>query len=132
VTPSTVFVVDDDPSVRRALQRLIRSAGMTVQTFASAEEFLAARLPPPNCLVLDIRMHGMNGFELQQRLDPSYENVAVVFITAHDDELARQRAQVLKSFAFLHKPFEDDALLGVLSRAIALHGAHEQSNPPHD
>jgi FixJ family two-component response regulator len=125
-----VFIIDDDPSVRKALQRLIRSAGMVVETFASAEEFLEASLPPPDCLVLDVRLSGMSGLQLQQRLAADQHRIPIVFITAHDDELARELAMQAGAVGFLHKPFEDHVLLSILARTVARHDAHANLNRP--
>ncbi len=119
-----VFVIDDDPSVRKALQRLIRSAGMIAETFASAEEFLNAKRPSPDCLVLDLRLSGMSGLELQERLAADEEDIPIVFISAHDDALVRQRALQAGATDFLHKPFEEHVLLTALSQAAARHAAH--------
>jgi FixJ family two-component response regulator len=114
-----IFVIDDDASVRKALQRLLRSEGMAVKTFASAEDFLAADLPLPDCLVLDVRMSGMSGVELQLRLLAEHGYAPIVFITAHDDEEARASAMAAGAVAFLHKPFEDHVLLDAISQAVA-------------
>jgi two-component system, LuxR family, response regulator FixJ len=116
VSKLKIFVIDDDASVRKALQRLIRSAGMSVETFASAEEFLHAKVPLPDFLVLDVRMPGMSGLELQQFLLAKNQLVPIVFITAHDDEQARRSAMLAGAVDFLHKPFEDHVLLQALSR----------------
>jgi FixJ family two-component response regulator len=125
-----VFIIDDDASVRKALKRLICSAGMTVETFASAEEFLTAKLPPPDCLVLDVRMAGMSGLELQQRLAADNQRIPIVFITAHDDEQARQSALQAGASDFLHKPFEDHVLLTALARAVRPNESHSPLRGP--
>lgn len=124
-----VFIIDDDPSVRKALRRLIRSAGMSVEAFASAEEFLEAfplssdcrraESPRPDCLVLDMRMPGMSGLELQQRLAAANQHIPIVFISAHDDEQARGVALAAGAADFLLKPFDDHVLLAALARAMA-------------
>lgn len=118
VSQPIIFVIDDDASVRKALQRLIGSVGMTARTFASAEDFLEADLPLPDCLILDLCMPGMSGLELQQRLIASGKRVPIVFITAHDDERSRQAAMAACAVDFLRKPFEEQALLDVLSIAL--------------
>jgi len=119
-----IAIVDDDASVRRSLQRLVRSAGYAVETFASAREFLEW-LPNGQaaCLVLDVHMKEMNGFELQERL-----GVPVLFITAHDD--AATSARIAKSSAVGHlwKPFDEDAVLGAIRRAVG--GNHEPISTP--
>jgi FixJ family two-component response regulator len=125
-----VFVIDDDPSVRKALQRLFRSAGMIVETFASAEEFLEAGLAPPDCLVLDVRLAGISGLQLQQRLTANEQDIPIVFISAHDDEVARERALQAGAEGFLLKPFEDHVLLSTLAQAVARRDAHATLNHP--
>jgi FixJ family two-component response regulator len=109
-----IAIVDDDASVRRSLHRLVKSAGYAVETFASAGEFLAW-LPRGRaaCLVLDVHMDEMSGFELQQRLA-----VPVVFITAHDDAPTRVRIEKSGAVGHLWKPFDEAALLDVIRRAI--------------
>jgi FixJ family two-component response regulator len=114
----TVFVVDDDPSVRRALRRLIRSAGLRVETFASAEEFLDfERDDSPSCLVLDVQMPGLNGLQLQDKLRTSGANLPVIFITAYEDASVRTRAVDNGAARFLEKPFDDDVLLDAIRSA---------------
>jgi len=118
---SLISVVDDDTSVRESLQCLIRSFGFVVEAFASAEEFLNSdHLPKTRCLILDMRMPGMNGLELQRRLAASHCEVPVIFITAHGDEAARSR--VLKNGAvdYLFKPFREEALLHAIHAALNL------------
>jgi FixJ family two-component response regulator len=86
----TIAVIDDDASVRKALRRLIRSTGLEVEAYASAEEYLSAQgLVSPDCLVLDVQLIGMSGLELQRHLASSDRPVPIVFITAYDDEQAR-------------------------------------------
>ena len=120
VTP-TVFVVDDDPSVRRAVGRLVRSAGFKVETFASAEEFLN-RPPtsdPCRCLVLDVYMPLLTGLELQEVINRGDENIPIVFITGHGDVPMSVRAMRAGAVDFLQKPFDDQDLLDAIGRAIA-------------
>ena len=109
-----IAIVDDDASVRRALQRLVQSAGYAVETFASARDFLAW-LPSghPACLVLDVHMEGMSGFALQERLA-----VPVLFMTSHDDAPTRTRIEKSKAAGHLWKPFDDHAMLDAIRRAI--------------
>jgi FixJ family two-component response regulator len=109
-----IAIVDDDASVRRALQRLVASAGYTVQTFASAREFLDW-LPQGQaaCLVLDVHMDGMSGFDLQQRLA-----VPVIFITAHDDALTLARIKRARAAGHLRKPIDEQAVLNAIRRAV--------------
>jgi FixJ family two-component response regulator len=114
-----VAVVDDDISVRESLESLIRSAGMKVTVFASAEEFLNSVHPRrADCLVLDVRLPGMSGVELHHHLLASNHEVPVVFITAHaSDELARAEARSDWTVAYLTKPFSEDELLDAVQAA---------------
>ena len=112
-------MIDDDPSVRKALERLIRSAKMEVRTFASAEEFLDSHVALPDCMIVDIYMPGMSGLDLQQRLHADHFEVPLVFISAHDDERIREDVMAAGAIGFLHKPFEDNALLDFIARAVA-------------
>ena len=109
-----IAIVDDDASIRRALQRLVEAAGYTVRTFASAREFLDW-LPQGQaaCLVLDVHMDGMSGLELQQRLA-----VPVIFITAHDDALTLERIKKAKAAGHLRKPIDEEAVLTAIQRAV--------------
>ena len=117
-----VAVVDDDVSLRKALSRLLSTAGYAVETFTSAVEFLGRSFPPPACVVLDIRMPGMTGFALQQDLAAMYPRLPIVMITGHGSEAIRQRALDAGAVAVLDKPFSDQALLDALSDALARHG----------
>lgn len=109
-----IAVVDDDPSVRRALQRLVQAAGYTAETFASAREFLDW-LPRGRaaCLVLDVHMDEMSGFELQERLA-----VPVIFITGHDDAATSARIEKSRVAGHLKKPFDEQAVLDTIRRAV--------------
>lgn len=119
-TQPMVLVVDDDASVRKALRRLFRSAGYDVEMFATGVEFLAHRPPQaPACLVLDVRMPGISGLDLQQQLATSNPGLPVVVITGHGDEDVRRRALDAGAAAILYKPFDDQALLDAVARAIA-------------
>jgi len=118
----TIFVVDDDESVRRSLKRLMKSAGFKVETFPSAREFLN------NCgtrrtgiLVLDVRMSEMTGLELQEQMVASGAEIPVIFISAHEDSQAVELALAAGAVAFLYKPFDDQDLLA------AIYGALDQS-----
>lgn len=115
-----VSVVDDDHSVRESLARLIRSVGLGVQAFASAEEFLAAgRGSHPDCLILDIRMPGMNGLELQRALAVIDPDLPVIFITAHgSDEEVRGRAMAAGAVDYLLKPLKEEEVLKALDTAL--------------
>lgn len=115
---SRISIVDDDASVRDAIRGLLRSAGLDAEVFASAEEFLkSARLHRTTCLVLDVRMPGMSGIELQERLIASGHLIPIVFITAHADEDERARALDRGAVDCLQKPFSDDALLDAIAKA---------------
>jgi len=114
-----VFVVDDDLSVRRSTERLIRSIGLEVQTFTSAREFL--KNPPPArpaCLVLDVRMPGLSGMDLQRELTQSGIHIPIIFITAHGDIPMSVRAMKAGATEFLTKPFRSRNLLEAIRAAI--------------
>jgi FixJ family two-component response regulator len=118
-TTSTVFVVDDDDSVRGALARLIRSLGMQVETFASGRDFLGCQIPDgPACVILDVRLSGENGLVLQDALRTSERRLPIIFITGHGT--VPLCAQALKAGAidFLLKPVDEQDLLEAISRAI--------------
>ena len=115
-----ISVVDDDISVRKSLDRLIRSAGLAVSVFASAEEFLNSAHPHnAKCLILDVRLPGMSGIELLHHLGVHKRSVPVVFITAHgSDEGARSAAASDWTIAYLIKPFSGDELLDAVNAAL--------------
>ena len=116
---SLISIVDDDDSVRESLSGLIRSVGFRVMVFASAEEFLNSNhLSDTDCLILDVRMPGMNGLDLQRRLAASHMSIPVIFITAHGDEEARVRALNGGAVEYLLKPFSEDALLTAIDTAL--------------
>ena len=119
-TAATVFVVDDDPSIRRALTRLLRSVGLAVDAYAGAQEFLDAYDPArPGCLVLDVRMPHISGLELQQALAQRAVELPIIFITGHGDVPMSVRAMRAGAIDFLPKPFHDQDLLDAIQRAIA-------------
>jgi len=114
-----ISVVDDDESVRESLSGLIRSVGFGVMVFASAEEFLGSnRLLDTDCLILDVRMPGMSGIDLQRQLAASHTSIPVIFITAHGDEEARVRALNGGAVDYLLKPFSEEALLKAIDTAL--------------
>jgi len=119
-TVPLVSVVDDDESVRESLRGLMRSVGFRVAAFASAEEFAtSAQLGSTDCLILDVRMPGMNGLDLQRQLAASDCDLPIIFITAHaSDEVARSRALRDGAVAYLIKPFSEDALLTAVNAAL--------------
>jgi FixJ family two-component response regulator len=113
-----VSVVDDDESVREALRGLLKSAGFRADVFASAEEFLSSgRLGATGCLIVDVRMPGMSGVELQGQLIASNPALPIIFISADGDDEVRARALQRGAIDFLHKPFSDEALLDAVDRA---------------
>jgi FixJ family two-component response regulator len=116
-----ISVVDDDHSVRESLARLIRSVGFGVQVFGSAEEFLSAgQGRQGDCLILDIRMPGMNGLELQHELSVSNRDLPVIFITAHgSDEEVRTRALGAGAVDYLLKPLREDEVLKASDAALS-------------
>ena len=114
-----VWVVDDDASVREALRSLIRSAGLRVETLASAQEFLACpRVEAPSCLVLDVRMPRLSGLDLQKRMAEISLQIPIVFITGHGDVPTSVRAMKAGAVEFLTKPFDDQDLLEAIQQAI--------------
>jgi len=124
-----IAVVDDDTSVVRSLARMLRLDGYEVATFGAAQDFLGA-VPTllPQCLVLDVHMPEMTGFELQERLTAQGYCTPVILITAHDSSWARARARQGGSFGLLVKPFDPQALLGAI--AAALGPSHGLANAP--
>ena len=123
-SPSTVFLIDDDSSVRRALTRLIKSAGYPVLAFASAGEFLENNVPSdgPACLVLDIRMPGLSGLDLQGELQKRDSILPIIFITGHGDIPMSVQAMKAGAVDFLPKPVKDKELLHAIEQALARAG----------
>jgi len=118
-TAPTVFVVDDDPSIREALSSLIRSVKLRAETFSSAQEFLRhVRSDAPACLVLDVRLPGLNGLDLQQQLIRDGVHLPIIFITGHGDVPTSVRAMKAGAVEFLTKPFRERHLLGAIAQAI--------------
>jgi len=114
-----ISVVDDDESIREALESLLEWAGFEVELFGSAHEFLSStRLSEVACLVADVRMPGMTGLELQRQLAAAGFRIPIVFITAHGDDAARARALRAGAVAFLRKPFSEQALLDAVQAAL--------------
>jgi FixJ family two-component response regulator len=115
-----VFLVDDDPSVRKALRRLIVAAGFEVESFADAAGYLVAPpAEPPACLLLDIRMPVMNGFELQTAVAGTSRELPIVFITGHGDEDVRTQALGSGAVDVLFKPIDDAVLIAAIEKALA-------------
>src|SRR5260370_3582956 len=116
---SLVFVVDDDPSVRSAIKRLIGCVGLQVELFGSAQEFSASKLPNvPSCLVLDMRLPGISGLALQRQLAKANIQIPIIFITAHGDIPMTVRAMKAGAVEFLPKPFRDQDLLDAVQLAL--------------
>jgi FixJ family two-component response regulator len=117
----TVFLIDDDPSVRRALARLIKSAGHQVESFASAREFLdsGCHSDGPSCLVLDVQMPGLSGLDLQHELQALDMNLPIVFITGHGDIPTSVRAMKAGAVDFLQKPVKDKDLLTAIEQSLS-------------
>ena len=114
-----VSIVDDDESLRRSLRNLLESVGFRVEAFASAEAFLESiHQEQTGCLVLDLRMPGMNGFNLLRRLSSTGSRIPVIILTAHGDDEARQQSLQAGAVAFLSKPFNGKALLDAVRTAL--------------
>jgi FixJ family two-component response regulator len=114
-----VFVVEDDASVRRAVGSLVRLAGLTVQTFPSAQEFLAFPRPDvPSCLVLDVQLPGLSGLDLQEELAKADVQIPIIFLTGHGDIPMTARAMKAGALEFFPKPFDDQDLLEAIHEAI--------------
>jgi len=126
-TPSMVFVVDDDASIRKALDSLIRSVGLTVQLFGSAQEFLQAKpADVPSCLILDIRLPGISGLDFQRKLAESNIFIPIIFITGHGDIRTSVRAMKAGAVEFLTKPWHEQDLLDAIHVAIERDRARRQ------
>jgi FixJ family two-component response regulator len=114
-----ISIVDDDDAHRSSLENLIRSAGLRAQGFPSAEAFLNSNyMPDTRCLVLDVRMPGMGGPELQRHLAAANSPIPIIFITAHEDNTQRSQALEAGAVAFLLKPFYEDDLLNAIDAAL--------------
>ena len=119
-TDGVVFVVDDDAPMRESLKNLIRSVGLRVEAFASAQEFLRRTRPDvPGCLVLDVRLPGLSGLDLQQRMAAADSAIPIIFITGHGDIPMTVQAMKAGAVEFLTKPFRDQELLDAIQQALA-------------
>lgn len=120
VQEGTIFVVDDDPLVRKALQRLLKSAGYFTETFPSAKEFLSSgnSSEGPACIILDVKMPGLSGFDLQEELSAASYAMPIIFITGHGDIPSSVKAMKNGAVDFLSKPFEDQDLFDSISVAL--------------
>jgi FixJ family two-component response regulator len=124
---STVFVVDDDSAVREALGSLLRSANFNVKMFPSAQDFLESSRPDmPSCLVLDVKLPGLSGLELQRCMTDSAIEIPIIFITGHGDIPMSVRAMKAGAIEFLTKPFRDEDLLNAIKEAIGRNDAARQ------
>jgi FixJ family two-component response regulator len=122
-TDAVVFVVDDDAPMRESLKNLIRSVGLRVELFASAQEFLRSKRPDqPSCLVLDVRLPGLSGLDLQRRTGDAGIEIPIVFITGHGDIPMSVRAMKAGAVEFLTKPFRDQDLLDAIQQALERDG----------
>jgi FixJ family two-component response regulator len=118
-TDAMVFVVDDDAPMRESLKNLIRSVGLQVELFASAQEFLRSKRPNlPSCLVLDVRLPGLSGLDLQKRTGDAGIEIPIIFITGHGDIPMSVRAMKAGAVEFLTKPFRDQDLLDAIQQAL--------------
>ena len=123
-----IAIVDDDSSVRESTQLLLRSAGYRAEVFASAREFLdSARHSETVCLILDVRMPGMDGLELQRRLNEAERQIPIIFITAQATESEEQRARKGGAVDFLRKPVNDEKLLSAIQTALKGKGNNERT-----
>jgi FixJ family two-component response regulator len=119
-----IAIVDDDESIRDSTKSLLRSVGHEVETFASAETFLErGTLAETKCIVLDVRMPGMDGLELQRRLGGSHSDIPIIFVTAHDDAAIRRSALEAGAIGVLNKPFQADTLLQIVQTSLAPRGS---------
>ena len=116
---SMVFIIDDDPLYRESSERLVRSVGFSVQSFASASDFLGNRRPDvPSCLVLDVRLPGLSGLDLQQELAEAGVHIPIIFVTGYGDIPMSVQAMKAGAVEFLEKPFRDQVLLDAIRQAI--------------
>ena len=130
---ATVFLIDDDQAVRDAIRLLLETSGFTVQTFASALDFLNSPVVgQPGCLVLDVRMPGLSGLDLQKRLQAQGLRIPIIFITGHGDVPMAIRAMKAGAFDFLEKPFQGQALLERVREALALDARRREAQAIRD
>jgi len=116
---ATVFIVDDDPHVRGAIQRMLKSAGLRSESFGTPQEFMCRKLPDgPSCLVLDVRLSGASGLDLQRELKKAGVEVPIVFLTGHGDIPMTVEAMKSGAVEFLTKPFKRDVLLRAIEQAL--------------
>ncbi len=129
----TVFIIDDDPTMRDSIALLMKSVGIATRTFESASEFLDTYFPDqPGCLVLDVRMPGMSGLDLQNALNFRGAIIPVIFVTGHGDIPMAVEAMQQGAFDFLEKPFRDQVLLQAVQRALASDAENRNSMAKHE
>jgi FixJ family two-component response regulator len=127
---SKISIVDDDESIRKATRALLRSVGYQVETFASAELFLESKARrETDCLVLDVRMPGIDGLELQRQLNVAQSHIPIIFITAHNDKAYRTTAMDAGAVNFFHKPFEANAFVAAIQVALRSKPRSDFSKP---
>ena len=125
-----VGIVDDDESVRMAIRSLLRSLGFKVETFGSAEDLLgSARLDDIACLIVDLRLPGMSGVDLQRQLLAAKRELPMVFVSAHDDPVAQQQALTAGALAFLREPFSEKALIDAIRSGLSHAEGGSRSKP---
>ena len=123
----TVFVIDDDDLVRAAIQGLLKSVGLRAETFETTQQFLSSKRPGgPSCLVLDVRLPGVNGLDFQRQLADSGVRIPIIFITGHGDIPMSVKAMKSGAVEFLTKPFQDEDLLNAIHQALDLDRAMRQ------
>jgi FixJ family two-component response regulator len=123
----TVFIVDDDARIRAATQRLLRTVGLYSESFATPQDFLRHKLPDgPSCLVLDVRLPGMSGLEVQQKLIEAGAQIPIIFITSHGDIPMTVKAMKSGALEFLTKPFRDQDLIDAIQQALKRHSETRQ------
>ena len=123
----TVFIVDDDDRMRAALQRLLKTVGLRSESFATPQDFLGRKLPDgPSCLVLDVRLPGMSGLEVQSRLNETGAAIPIIFITSHGDIPMTVKAMKSGATEFLTKPFRDQDLIDAIQQALKSNAAARQ------
>jgi FixJ family two-component response regulator len=114
-----ISIIDDDNSMREAVSSLIQSVGMRVESFASSEEFVQCdHIDEIACLILDVKMPGMSGLELQRYLTSAHRKLPIIFVTGHGDDIMRKQALNAGAVEFLYKPFSDESLLSAVNAAL--------------
>ena len=130
VDERVIGIVDDDESVRMAIRSLLRSLGFKVETFGSAEDLLrSARLDDIACLIVDLRLSGMSGVDLQRQLLAAKRELPMIVISAHDDPVAQRQALTAGALAFLRKPFSERALIDAIRSGLSHSEGGSRSNP---